>query len=138
MESDVKIISDKASELHAALSERRRKDEALCKCDACSSTAEHQWERTNFVKRGTAALHLRKQRERKKQPAPAKGSNADQSFWKAEELVYLFRQEALQALREEADLQPSPSQEPNSDVNKVLILAARNLIKTCQMQMMSR
>ena len=38
----------------------------------------------------------------KKQPPARKGSNDQQSFWKPEEVVALFRQEALAALQEDA------------------------------------
>ena len=118
MQSDVDNIEQAAAEYLSFFSEQRKKDLVLCKFDVCDR-AVALWERSNFVNRGTAALHMRLQRARKKQPAPAKGSNAEQSFWKPEELARLFKHEAFQALQDEVDglgQQHSPPQEHSQGI----------------------
>lgn len=102
MESDVDKVYRLASKLFADLNEQRQNGYVLCKCEACDQSDAPVWERCNFCSRGTSSLHSKNQRIRKKQPPARKGSNDQQSFWKPEEVVALFRQEALAALQEDA------------------------------------
>ena len=52
--------------------------------------------------RATATKHRKKERENNNLPPLRKGDNVEQSFWKPEEAIAVFRQEAHQALQEEA------------------------------------
>ena len=110
MESDVDKLNQLASKLFADLNEQRQNGYVLCKCEECDHSDAPVWERSNFCSRGTSSLHIKNQRIRNKQPPARKGSNDQQSFWKPEEVVALFRQEALAALQEDAaaDRQSSP------------------------------
>ncbi len=109
MESDVDMLNRLASKLFADLDGQRQNGYVLCKCEGCEQSDVPLWERSNFCSRGTSSLHVKNQRLRKKQAPPRKGSNEQQSFWKPEEVVALFTQEALAALQEDADAQqPRP------------------------------
>jgi len=107
MESDVDMLNRLASKLFADLDGQRQNGYVLCKCEGCEQSDVPLWERSNFCSRGTSSLHVKNQRLRKKQAPPRKGSNEQQSFWKPEEVVALFTQEALAALQEDADAQQS-------------------------------
>ena len=102
MASDAELINDAAIQYLAELQRRREDHKVLCRCQACCSSDVPVWERTNFVARGTAARHCKEERRNNNLPPLRLGSNADQSFWKPEDVVTVFTQEAHQALREEA------------------------------------
>lgn len=102
MDSDVRSINSAAAQFLAELNNKRTSGLVLCKCDCCEKPGLDVpvWERTNFVARSTASLHVRTERLAKKQPPAKKGRQQDQSFWTPLEVVEVFRQEALLALQE--------------------------------------
>ena len=101
MASDVEVINSAAFIYLAELDRNREVDLVLCKCENCETPEVPLWERINFVSRSTASRHINAQRAAKKQPPARRGANSEQSFWKAMEVITLFKQEALQALQEE-------------------------------------
>ena len=100
--SDVDLVNDLAIEFLDKVERQRQASKVLCRCQACSVPGVPLWERVNFIHRSKAAKHCREEREKNNLPPLQRGPNAGQSFWKPEDVVTVFKHEALQALQEEA------------------------------------
>ncbi len=88
MQSELAAVNRLVSELCIELENQQRAGKVLCKCDDCEKPDVPVWERSNFTARGNAALHLKNQRVRKRRPPVGRGSRAQQSFWKLEDVVW--------------------------------------------------
>ena len=109
MASDLDLVDNLIIEYLAELASQRQADKVLCRCQACSIPGVPLWERVNFTHRSKAAKHCREERQKNNLPPPQKGSNAEQSFWKPENVIAAFKREARQALQQDAAAEQPPT-----------------------------
>jgi len=106
MEADVMArVGANAARIYRDAVEQKDLGKVLCKCEECGKREPDKpvWERAKFVKRSTAAEHMRKQRLRLRLPPASKGRQSDQSFWTPETIVAAMRREVLAAFGAETD-----------------------------------